>query len=150
MVMENRNFLVLVLDDDNLFRQFAKYIIEKHFNVEVVGINNPEECFEFLEQRIPDLILLDMEMPVMDGYSFLKKLRLDKRFETIHVIPCTALATKELFASLLRLGIDDYILKPTTENVLIAKVERVLSYIAKKNQNTSKGNNQIEDKGNTQ
>ncbi len=148
--MENTNFLVLILDDDNLFRQFAKYIIEKHLHVEVVGIKNPDECFEFLEHRIPDLILLDMEMPVMDGYSFLKRLRIDKRFESIHVIPCTALASKELFASLLKLGIDDYILKPTTEDVLITKIEKVLNFIAKKKHNNSGPNSQIEDSGNSQ
>lgn len=148
--MENTNFLVLILDDDKLFRQFAKYIIEKHLQVEVVGVKNPEECFKFLEQRIPDLILLDMEMPVMDGYSFLKKLRMDNRFENIHVIPCTALASKELFASLLKLGIDDYILKPTTEEVLITKIEKVLNFIAKKKYSSSVQNNQIEDNGNPQ
>ncbi|MFN3307119.1 MAG: PleD family two-component system response regulator [Candidatus Kapaibacteriota bacterium] len=148
--MENTNFLVLILDDDNLFRQFAKYIIEKHLQVEVVGIKNPNECLEFLEHRIPDLILLDMEMPVMDGYSFLRRLRLDKRFDNIHVIPCTALASKELFASLLKLGIDDYILKPTTEDVLITKIEKVLDYIAKKRYNNSNDSRDVQDIGNSQ
>lgn len=132
---EERKFLILILDDDDLFRQFSKFIIEKYLRAEVVGFKNPEECFTFLEKRIPDLILLDMEMPVMNGYQFLKELRMDKRFEEVHVIPCTALASKELFASLLKLGIDDYILKPPTDKVLISKVKRVMEFWAKKKKN---------------
>ncbi len=134
---EERKFLILILDDDDLFRQFSKFIIEKNLRAEVVGFKNPEECFTFLEKRIPDLILLDMEMPVMNGYQFLKELRMDKRFEEVHVIPCTALASKELFASLLKLGIDDYILKPPTDKILISKVKRVMEFWTKKKKNGS-------------
>jgi CheY-like chemotaxis protein len=133
----NEKFLVLLLDDDDLFRQFAKFILEKNLEVEVVPCKTPAEAFEFLEKRIPDLILLDMEMPVMDGYTFLRKLRLENRFEKIHVIPCTALASKDLFASLLKLGIDDYILKPPTDKVLISKVKRVMDFIANNKSTTA-------------
>lgn len=128
-----KQFLVLILDDDDLFRQFAKFIIEKHLKVEVVGCKNPEEAFKFMGDRIPNLILLDMEMPVMDGYKFLRRLRSDSKFDNVHVIPCTALASKDLFASLLKLGIDDYILKPPTDKVLISKVKRVIEFWEKKN-----------------
>ncbi|MCX7908284.1 MAG: response regulator [Ignavibacteria bacterium] len=134
---ETKNFLVLILDDDDLFRQFAKYVIEKYLGVEVVGIKTPDEGFAFLEKRIPDLILLDMEMPVMDGYSFLRKLRMDTRFDKIRVIPCTAIASKDLFASLLKLGIDDYILKPPTDKVLVSKVKRVVDFVSKKDIDSS-------------
>lgn len=134
---ENRKFLVLILDDDDLFRQFSKFVIEKHLNCEVVGCKNPEEAFKFMNERIPDLILLDMEMPVMDGYRFLRKLRSEPKFESIHVIPCTALASKDLFASLLKLGIDDYILKPPTDKVLISKVKRVMDFLQKKSNNST-------------
>lgn len=127
----NEKFLILIVDDDDLFRQFAKFILEKNLGVEVVGCKTPDEAFKFLENRIPNLILLDMEMPVMDGYTFMLKLRSEKKFEKIHVIPCTALASKDLFASLLRLGIDDYILKPPTDKILISKVKRVIDYFAK-------------------
>ncbi|ROL56806.1 response regulator [Bacteroidetes/Chlorobi group bacterium Naka2016] len=135
----NEKFLTLIVDDDDLFRQFAKFILEKNLDVEVVGCKSPTEAFDFLEKRIPALILLDMEMPVMDGYSFLRKLRLDKRFENIHVIPCTALASKDLFASLLKLGIDDYILKPPTDKVLVSKVKRVIDFLHRKT--SDKGQN---------
>ena len=138
-----KKFLVLIIDDDDLFRQYAKFILEKQLNVEVVAVKTPKEGFEFLEKNLPDLLILDMEMPVMDGYTFLRRIRADKRLEKLHVIPCTALASKDLFASLLRLGIDDYILKPVTDKVLVSKVSRILDYIKKtKESNTSESSSE--------
>lgn len=137
----NKKFLVLIVDDDDLFRQYAKFILEKQLKIEVVGLKTPNEAFDFLENRIPDLLILDMEMPVMDGYTFLRKIRMDNRFEKLHVIPCTALASRDLFASLLRLGIDDYILKPPTDKVLVTKVSKVLDFLQKQRQSESNQNN---------
>ncbi|ROL58743.1 response regulator [Bacteroidetes/Chlorobi group bacterium MS-B_bin-24] len=138
-----KKFLVLIIDDDDLFRQYAKFILEKQLNVEVVAVKTPKEGFEFLEKNLPDLLILDMEMPVMDGYTFFRRIRADKRLEKLHVIPCTALASKDLFASLLRLGIDDYILKPVTDKILVSKVSRVLDYIKKtKESNTNESSSE--------
>jgi len=138
-----KKFLVLIIDDDDLFRQYAKFILEKQLNVEVVAVKTPKEGFEFLEKNLPDLLILDMEMPVMDGYTFFRRIRADKRLEKLHVIPCTALASKDLFASLLRLGIDDYILKPVNDKVLVSKVSRVLDYIQKtKESNTNESSSE--------
>lgn len=138
-----KKFLVLIIDDDDLFRQYAKFILEKQLNVEVVAVKTPKEGSEFLEKNLPDLLILDMEMPVMDGYTFFRRIRADKRLEKLHVIPCTALASKDLFASLLRLGIDDYILKPVTDKVLVSKVSRVLDYIKKtKESNTNESSSE--------
>jgi CheY-like chemotaxis protein len=138
-----KKFLVLIIDDDDLFRQYAKFILEKQLNVEIVAVKTPKEGFEFLEKNLPDLLILDMEMPVIDGYTFLRRIRADKRLEKLHVIPCTALASKDLFASLLRLGIDDYILKPVTDKVLVSKVSQVLDYIQKtKESNTNESSSE--------
>lgn len=138
---ENKKFIVLIVDDDDLFRQYAKFILEKQLKIEVVGLKTPNEAFVFLENRIPDLLILDMEMPVMDGFTFLRKIRMDNRFEKLHVIPCTALASRDLFASLLRLGIDDYILKPPTDKVLVTKVSKVLDFLQKQRQSESNQSN---------
>jgi len=76
-----KKFLVLIIDDDDLFRQYAKFILEKQLNVEVVAVKTPKEGFEFLEKNLPDLLILDMEMPVMDGYTFFRRIRADKRLD---------------------------------------------------------------------
>lgn len=125
---KKENFTVLIVDDDNLFRQFVKYILEKKLNIFVKEVKTPQEAFEYLQSNLPDLILLDMEMPEMDGYTFLFKIRHDPKYKDIPVIPCTALASKELFASTLRLGITDYILKPTNDKTLLDKVTRALKF----------------------
>ncbi|MGQ9818508.1 MAG: response regulator [Candidatus Kapaibacteriales bacterium] len=126
--MEREKYTVLIVDDDDLFRQFVKYILEKKLNLFVVDFKTPIQAMEYLQGNPPDLLILDMEMPEMDGYSFLYKIRNDPKLENLPVIPCTALASKELFTSVLRLGITDYILKPTTEKLLLEKVSRALSY----------------------
>lgn len=123
-----QEYTVVIIDDDDLFRQFVKYILEKKLNVFVIDFKTPTQAFEYLKDNKPDLVILDMEMPEMDGYAFLFKIRSDPRFENIPVIPCTALASKELFASSLRLGIADYILKPTTDKILLDKVSRALKF----------------------
>lgn len=124
---------ILIVDDDDLFRQFVRFILEKKLKVNVYTFRTPKEGFEFLEKQIPDLILLDMQMPVMDGYTFMKTLRANSQWKDVHVIPCTGIISRELLASLLQLNIDDYILKPTTEKILIEKINRALSRIGKTN-----------------
>ncbi len=130
--MDNKNKpIILVVDDDELFSQFVKYILEKKLQANVYNFNSPKGSFDFLENQIPDLILLDMEMPIMDGYTFMRKLRSNPKWAKIHVIPCTAIVSRELFNSLLQLGIDDYILKPVSEKTLVAKISEVLARIEK-------------------
>jgi len=124
---------ILIVDDDDLFRQFVKFILEKKLKVNAYSFRTPKEGFEFLEKQIPDLILLDMQLPVMDGYTIMKTSRSNPQWKHIHVIPCTGIISRELLASLLQLGIDDYILKPATEKVLIEKINHALSRTGKAN-----------------
>lgn len=126
---DSKKQTILIIDDDDLFRQFVKFILEKKLNVNVYSFRTPKEGLEFLGKQVPDLILLDMQMPIMDGYTFMKLLRSNPQWKSIHVVPCTAIVSRELLSSLLQLGIDDYILKPVTEKVLIEKIRNMLSRI---------------------
>lgn len=126
--MKKEQYTVLIVDDDDLFRQFVKYLLEKKLNLRVVDFKTPNQAMEYLQNNPPDLLILDMEMPEMDGYSFLYKIRNDSKLEKLPVIPCTGLASKELFTSVLRLGIADYILKPVTDKLLLEKVSRTLRF----------------------
>lgn len=130
---DNKKPVVLIVDDDDLFRQFVKFILEKKLKVNAYSFRTPKEGFEFLEKQIPDLIILDMQMPIMDGYTFMKRLRSNPQWKHIHVIPCTAIISRELLASLLQLNIDDYILKPVAEKILLEKVRNALSRSGKAN-----------------
>lgn len=117
---------VLLVDDEETYRKFLKALTEKNLGVKTVEANNPKDAFDYLEKEIPDLVLLDMQMPVMDGISMLKYIRQSPKLKDLSVIPCTALRTKELVAQVAKLRITDFILKTSDANVVLGKIKKAL------------------------
>ena len=126
---EHSNNTILIIDDDNLFRRYLGEKLEKILKVKVVEAENPKIAFEIIKKTKPDLILLDMEMPVMDGYSALKLLRSIPSTTSIPVIACTALRDRDLVVALLKLKISDYIEKSTNSTTMVKKIKKVLDTI---------------------
>lgn len=132
--MEFQNIKILVVDDELTTRKLISSIIEMQFKSEVLTAANPKEAFEILNNTNPDLLILDMQMPVMDGYTFLVHLRSLSKFKKLPVIPCTALSSKQLLVNLIKLDISDYIVKPILKDSFISKLNNTLQSIAiKKN-----------------
>ena len=77
----------------------------------------------------PDLIILDITMPVMDGSTMLKTLRQDPELKATPVIMLTAESGKENVATVSQLGISDYVVKPFKDEILLEKVRKVLSLL---------------------
>lgn len=128
--MEYSNLKILVVDDELPSRQLMSSIIKMSFNSEVLVASNPKEAFELLKNENPDLLLLDLQMPVMDGYSFLVHLRSLKEFKELPVIPCTALSSKQLLVNLVKLDISDYIMKPILKDTFVKKLNNTLQSIS--------------------
>ena len=83
------NKSVLVVDDDLMNRKMAQYILTKN-GYEVVMVQSGEECLNLLETQVPDLILLDIEMPEMNGFELmeiLQKIR-DPKENTGYILNC--------------------------------------------------------------
>ena len=127
--MDFSKHTILIVDDESAFRKFLRKIIEKEFNANVVEAINPKEGFLYLNDNTPSLIILDMEMPVMDGFTALKRLRTMPDKRNIPVIACTALSSRELFLSLFDLKISDYIIKPSNSDAILAKIGRILNIL---------------------
>jgi two-component system cell cycle response regulator len=87
---------------------------------------NGEEGLAAAATEKPDLIILDITMPVMDGCAMLGKLRADPALKSVPVIMLTAESSAGNVASVSQLGISDYIVKPFKESVLLEKVQKVL------------------------
>ena len=87
--------------------------------------------FAYLEKNQVDLIILDLEMPIMDGVTALMHLRTNPKTKDIHVIPCSAIHKTELVVKLIKLGIDDYIVKSNDINMIVDKVKKSLDKILK-------------------
>ncbi len=125
--------LILLIDDDALLRRSLA------FNLEQAGYKthtaaNAEDGIEFALTQHPDLILLDINLPGMDGLDALKKLRGEYKFP---VIMLTA-RRRELDEVLgLELGADDYVTKPFDINVLLAHIKAVLRRTESSEENRS-------------
>ncbi len=125
------NLSVLLVDDDPAFRKLLSSILQKNFKTKTLEAANPQEAFEVINENMPDLLILDMEMPVMDGLTALKFLRSKEETINLPVIACTALSYGDLFISLAKLKISDYIVKPSSGTIIKGKLHKALNKISK-------------------
>lgn len=122
-IMKKRPKVMLV--DDNIANlATGKNMLKDHY--EVYALPSAAKLFEFLEETTPDLILLDIEMPVMNGYDAIKILKRDRRYADIPVIFLTAVSGEENELEGLELGAVDYITKPFSASLLLKRVENYL------------------------
>ena len=117
---------ILVVDDDEAIRLLITSFFEKDYKI--VTMNDGHEALVYLgEGHVPDLILLDMEMPKMNGRVFLRRVRFgDSTHNKIPIIFITSVSSKAIIHSTLKLNVDDYITKPFKPEELIEKVHQIL------------------------
>lgn len=120
---------VLVVDDEPINIQLLQRKLEWD-GITVLTATNGEACLEVAKNERPDLILLDVMMPGMDGFAVCSKLREDKRTAAIPVIFVTAHNSKKGKLEGLEAGAVDYITKPIDLDETIARVRTQLSYLA--------------------
>lgn len=116
---------VLTVDDSKTVRIIVKKSF-KGFDCEITEAQNGVEGLAMAAKVNPDIILLDITMPVMDGVEMLTKLKSDPNLKSIPVIMLTAEAGRENVMKIAKIGVRDYIVKPFKENVLVDKVSRVV------------------------
>lgn len=117
---------VLVIDDNPVNLRSAKVFLEARF--EVIPVKSGLEGLDVLKKRTVDIILLDIEMPMMDGFTFLLRLKEIPDKADIPVICVTAHdATPNFVGSVIKAGASGYISKPFTPAVLNSKVLRTLN-----------------------
>jgi len=114
---------ILIVDDEALIRTVIKEYCENN-NYEVYEASSGKEALNLLLNYKYDLMILDIMMPEMDGYSMLKELPKEKRIPTIML---SARGEEYDKLSGFELGIDDYVTKPFSPKELIARIKAVLS-----------------------
>lgn len=115
---------ILIVDDDAINCLLAKHALAADYNVETV--NSGMEALNFLGNEIPDLILMDIEMPEMDGKTVVKKIKACEAWNKIPVVFLTADSSPITEADCLQCGADDFITKPFVVDVMRSRVARVL------------------------
>ena len=114
-----------MVDDNPINLKLVHVVLSKH-GYEVVLKESAQEALKYLEEERPSLILLDIQMPELDGISALKMIRNDPKLKDIPVIALTAYAMKGDREKFLELGFDDYIGKPIEIKNLLNKVEKYI------------------------
>lgn len=116
---------VLIVEDEKDIVEILTYNLEKDGYI-VASAFNGEEGFEKANSFMPDLILLDIMMPKMDGLELCKKLRALPSFDNVLIAFLTARGESFTQVSALDLGGDDFITKPVKPNVLLSRVRALL------------------------
>jgi len=114
----------LVVDDSAVVRKVARRILEKHgFSVREAA--DGKQALDAVGIAMPRLVLLDRNMPVMDGIEFLKALRAEYGPSDPTVVMCTTEAASEKILEGLEAGADEYVMKPFDEAILMDKLAMV-------------------------
>ena len=143
------NYTILVVDDESRMRKLIRdFLIQKDFNIlEAEDGEKAIEIFEKEKDKI-SLIILDVMMPKLDGWSVLRQIRQTSK---VPIIMLTARGEEqdELFG--FELGVDEYISKPFSPKILVARVEAIIRRIYKEDKNRVKdyGGIQIDTEGRT-
>ena len=129
--MENVRQKIIIVDDNMATLALGRNMLKLFY--EVYPAPSADKLFEILEKILPDLILLDIEMPKMNGYEALKLLKADPRFVDIPVIFLTSKSDEQSELEGFELGAADYISKPFSVSLLLKRIANQLLIVRQKN-----------------
>ena len=119
------NEKILVVDDEEDVLELVRYNLDRNgYHVETAS--SGEEALEKARRKLPDLVILDLMLPGMDGLEVCRKLKSNVKTESLPIIMLTAKTEETDIVTGLELGADDYVTKPFSPKVLIARVRRIL------------------------
>ena len=116
--------IILIVDDDRLNLMYAQKVLGPHYRI--AAANSAMAAFRYLETHRPDLILLDLNMPEMDGIEAIERLKQTEEYRSIPVIFLTADRSAETEARCFQAGAVDFLGKPFSTEVLKSRVHKTL------------------------
>jgi len=114
---------ILVIDDEQGIRESLKIILENDY--EIYELQNPENALENIKKINPDLVILDIKMPKMDGIDVLKRIKLKN--PSLQVMILSGYKSVDTAQEAIRLGAVDYLTKPFDNKEVYESVKKVLS-----------------------
>ncbi len=117
--------LVMVVDDSVTMRKVTGRVLERH-NFEVVTARDGIDALERMAERVPDLMLLDIEMPRMDGYELAIQMKADPRLRNVPIVMITSRTGEKHRQRAFEIGVQRYLGKPYQENELVRNVYELL------------------------
>ena len=119
------NERVLVVEDEEDIQELVNYVLSKE-GFHVTGVRSGEEAMRKLRAGPPDLVVLDLMLPGLDGLEVCRLMKADARLRAVPVVMLTAKGEEADIVAGLELGADDYVTKPFSPRVLLARVKAVL------------------------
>jgi chemosensory pili system protein ChpA (sensor histidine kinase/response regulator) len=115
---EDKRTFALVVDDSITVRRVTQRLLERN-GMRVMTAKDGVDALSILQDNVPDIILLDIEMPRMDGYELASQVRADARFADIPIVMITSRVGEKHRARALEIGVNDYLGKPYQESQLL-------------------------------
>ncbi len=117
--------LAMVVDDSITVRRVTQRLLER-YNMRVVTAKDGVDALATLQETIPDVMLLDIEMPRMDGYELATHMRNDERFKNIPIIMITSRTGEKHRNRAMEIGVNKYLGKPYQETELLENIQELV------------------------
>ena len=115
---------IVAVDDSRLVLQTLEKILSDYYSFQ--GFSKAERALSYMELFTPSLIILDIDMPEVNGYEMMKMIKEKNELKEIPIIFLTSNNEKEDVVKAAAYGVDDYVVKPVDKDILISKIEALL------------------------
>jgi chemosensory pili system protein ChpA (sensor histidine kinase/response regulator) len=122
----DKRAFALVVDDSITVRRVTQRLLERH-GMRVATARDGVDALTILQDYVPDVVLLDIEMPRMDGYELATQIRADARLRHVPIVMITSRVGDKHRAKAIEIGVDDYLGKPYQESQLLDAIEPLLA-----------------------
>lgn len=116
---------ILVVDDEPDILKVVTFRVKK-LEYEVVTATNGQEALDLIQKEEPDLILLDIELPVMNGYEVCQRVKTNEKLKHIPIIFLTASIASKIAEKVKEFNADDYLIKPFDSEELLKKIKNFI------------------------
>jgi len=116
---------IMLVDDSRTIRNIEKNVLSRLGYNDIVEAGDGLEALSLMAEQMPDLLLVDWNMPNMDGLTLVKKIRATNR--QVPIMMVTTEAEKSRVIEAIKAGVNNYVIKPFTPQVLQEKIEQTLS-----------------------
>ena len=121
---------VMLVDDSRTIRNIQKNVLAQLGHTDILEAGDGQEALDLLKQETPDLILIDWNMPNMDGITLVRKVR--ETNKTIPLIMCTTEAQKDRVIEAVKAGVNNYVVKPFNVESLAQKIDQTMAKVGAK------------------
>jgi len=123
-----KSYKILVIEDDTLTSRLISHYL-KDLRADIIAFSEAEAGLEYLKRELPDLILLDLILPGMDGFQLLSLIKKNPEWQQIPVIMMSSVSGEKEIIKALELGASDYLTKPFSPRIVNAKVKHYLNMV---------------------